>query len=71
MTPPLNNPEPPTCDASDQSVLERLVKSYYHAKFWGSSSKIEQVMAILVHDRLLRSEKNSSLYTKKSPLETK
>ena len=43
-------PEPSTCDASDQSVFERLVKSYYHAKFWAASSKIDQVMAILVHD---------------------
>ena len=26
------------------SVFERLVNSYYHAKFWVSSSKIERVM---------------------------
>ena len=48
--PPSYAPEPPTSDAPDQSVFERLVKSYYHAKFWASSSKIDRVMAILAHD---------------------
>ena len=39
-------PEPST----SESVSERLVKSIYYAKSWASSSKIERVMAILVHD---------------------
>ena len=43
-------PEPPTFDAPDYSVFEHLVKSYYHVKFWAFSLKIDQVMAILVHD---------------------
>ena len=42
--------DPPTSDAPDLSVFEPLVKNYYHAKFRASSSKIDQVMAILVHD---------------------
>ena len=46
-------PEPQTSDSPDKSVFERLVKSYYHAKFWASGSEIDQVMAILVHDPLL------------------
>ena len=41
---PLNTPEPPICDAPDLAVFERLVKGYYHAKFWASNLKIEQVM---------------------------
>ena len=41
--PPLT-PLPPTSDVPDQSVFQCLVKSYYHAKSWASSSKIEQVM---------------------------
>ena len=41
--------EPPTCDAHDQSVFERLVKRYYHAKFWASNSKIVRVMANGMH----------------------
>ena len=48
--PPSYAPETPICDAPDQSVFERLVKSYYHAKFWASSSKIDQIMTILVHN---------------------
>ena len=48
--PPLTPLNPSTCDAPDQTVIERLVKSYYHAKFRASGSKIDQVMAILVHD---------------------
>ena len=52
--PPYYAPEPPTSDAPDLSVFEPLVKNYYHAKFWAFSSKIDQVMAILVHDPLLR-----------------
>ena len=40
----------PHSDLPDQSVFESLVKSYYHAKFWASSLKLDQVMAILVHD---------------------
>ena len=43
-------PEPPTSDAPDLSAFEPLVKNYYNAKFWVSSSKIDRVMAILVHD---------------------
>ena len=50
---PLLCPETPTCDAPNQSVFERLVKSYYRPKFWPSSSKIDRVMAILVHNPLL------------------
>ena len=42
--------EPPSSDAPDQCVFEHFVKRYYHAKFWASSSKIYQVMAILVKD---------------------
>ena len=42
--PPSYAPEPSICDDPDQSVFERLVKSYYHAKFWAFSSKIERVM---------------------------
>ena len=42
--PPSYAPETPTCDAPDQSVFECIVKSYYHAKFWASNLKIEQVM---------------------------
>ena len=44
------NPPPLT----PQCVFERLVKSYYCVKFQDSSSKIEWVMAILVHHPLLR-----------------
>ena len=43
-------PEPPTSDTPDLSVFDPLVKNYYHAKFQASSSKIDQFMAILVHD---------------------
>ena len=43
-------PWTPTCDAPDQSVFERLVKSYYHTKFGAFSLKIDQVMVILVYD---------------------
>ena len=45
-----DDPETPTCDAPEQSVFERLVKSYYHTKFWTSSSKIDRVTAILFCD---------------------
>ena len=45
---PSYTPEPPTFDAPDQSVFEPLVKSYYHPKFWASSSKIDQVMVNFV-----------------------
>ena len=44
--------EPSTYDTLDQSVFERLVKRYYHAKFLASSSKIDRVMGILVYDSL-------------------
>ena len=37
-------------DPPEKSVFVYLVKSYYHAKFWASSSKIDQIMAILSHD---------------------
>ena len=47
---PSYTPETPTFEAPDQSIFERLVKSYYQAKFWTSSSKIDRVVAILVHD---------------------
>ena len=30
--------------------MNSLYLSYYHAKFWASSSKIDRVVAILVHD---------------------
>ena len=56
---PLLHPWTPTCDAPDQSVFERLVKSYYHLKFWASNLKIEWVMAILVH--------GPSFYTPETP----
>ena len=51
---PLLCPEPPTSDAPDHSVFECFVKSYYHAKFWASSSKIGRVMVILVYTPHLR-----------------
>ena len=35
--PPSYAPEPPTSEAPDQSVFERLVKSYYHAKILASN----------------------------------
>ena len=43
-------PETPTCDAPDQYVFERIVKSYYHEKFLAFISKIDQFMAVLVND---------------------
>ena len=39
-----------TNHSTDKSVFERLIKSYYHTKFRASSSKIDRVMVILVHD---------------------
>ena len=48
--PPSYAPEPPISDAPDQSVFECLVKNFFHAKFHASSSKIDQVMAILAND---------------------
>ena len=51
----------PISDSPDQSLFERLVKSYYHVKFWASCSKIYHVMAILVHDSPLTSLNQPSL----------
>ena len=48
--PPSYALKPPTSDNPDHFVFELLVKNYYHAKFWASNSKIDQVMAILVLD---------------------
>ena len=45
--------DPPLMPLKPQPVMfvfERLVKSYYHVKFWASSSKIDRVMSILMHD---------------------
>ena len=50
MRPPSCAPEPPTSEAPVQSVFDHLINCYYNAKFWASSSKIDRIMAILVHD---------------------
>ena len=43
------DPELPTSDTPNKSVFESLIKNDYHVKFYASSSKIGQVMAIVVH----------------------
>ena len=48
--PPLTLLNPSPLTPLTNIYFEYFVKGYYHAKFHASSSKIDQVMAILVHD---------------------